>query len=154
MRANNCHPERGLFFARTAQRITAVEGSLFTQHLPLLLKEFSISRSCRGDAANDHAYVQLHFPISPPLAIASKYHDACGSHCSPQRQSLSAPVSRYGRRKSISFSSLNPLVMPFEIPPGAFVNAHESKYMYAGLLRPTPFSMHESNGFNPRIQFS
>src|SRR5579863_1039973 len=67
--------------------------------------------------------------FAPPLATASKYHDECGSHCSPQRQSLSAPVSRYGTRKSMSLSSLNPLVMPFEIPPGALVKAHESKYM-------------------------
>jgi len=42
----------------------------------------------------------------------------------------------------------------FEIPPGAFVNSHESKNMYCGLLRPAPYIMDESKGFSPRIQFS
>src|ERR1700751_3711268 len=40
------------------------------------------------------------------------------------------------------------------MPPGAFVNSQESKNMYAGLLRPTPFNIDESKGLRPRIQLS
>ena len=43
-----------------------------------------------------------------PAATASRYHVACGSHCSPQRQSWSAPVDGVGRLKSIPCGSVKP----------------------------------------------
>ena len=62
-----------------------------------------------------------------PAATASRYQLAWGSHCSPQRQSLSAPVTVWGRLKSMPWGSENPPVTPLTIPPGAFVYSGEPK---------------------------
>ena len=54
-------------------------------------------------------HISVHLSkISPPgrfyswSEIAYKYQAACGSHCSPQRQSSSLPITENGRLKSMS----------------------------------------------------
>lgn len=49
-------------------------------------------------------------------AAASRNHPAWGIHCSAQRQE--SPVGASGGRKAMSFSSVQPAVMPLTMPPG------------------------------------
>src|SRR6476659_1191173 len=88
-----------------------------------------------------------------PADAASRYHVACGSHCSPQRQSLSAPVTVWGRLNAMP-SPLRPAVMPLTMPPGALLYSVDPKKRYGGLLRPVPCRRLASYGLRPRIQFS
>ena len=53
--------------------------------------------------------------------IAYKYHAACGSHCSVQRQSSSLPVTAKPLLKAMPSSSSRSAVMPLTIEPGALV---------------------------------
>src|SRR4051794_19205405 len=62
---------------------------------------------------------------SDPIATAYRYHAAWGSHCSPQRQSSSLPVTAKPRSKSMSSASFKPPVMPLMMPPGALVYSYD-----------------------------
>lgn len=74
----------------------AESGARFCPHPPWVPIFLRNPAALVSDVHHVTMFVPAHHRAAPTSAdTASRYHAACGSHCSVQRQSLSAPVCRH-----------------------------------------------------------